>query len=662
MSTAVYESKDEKTLSIPPEESGCDLTGVTFTWRATLVGASMGCVVGAGNIYLGLKTGFGTSASLFSSIASFGIFKAVERAGGAHFGMAENCAAQTAASAAGSVSGGFIAPIPAMFRLGLLARLSESWPVLLIWTMTGSLFALFFAVPLRSYFIIQQNLPYPSPTAVAHTIRALHSGSEGDSTAQLKWIFGSFCASFSHRLLSLFMPFLAKTHLLYGIGAATGSDLLKRIDLFYGWKFEASGALVGAGVMLGINASLSIAASNTLLWGVLSPVLMSSGVVSDKSPFGFPEKGITVQSWGLWVGIVIVLCASLADILSQYSTLWKAAKSSFSSLNNLASHVLPLKRREVETICDPEPKENLVPTWLWASGMAVTGSVVLALLSLSFGLSIETGILAIVLGLGFSLVGCQCSATTDINPTGVLAKGSQVIFSALPAASPAAAQMSSLCAGALTASCATQAVDMVGDLKAGHLLKASPRGLVYSQLLGSVFGSFSSIGIFYLFASVYPCIAMGPVDGQVCEFPAPIASAWVGVTRALTSGIGSFIPMSCRIACLVFGLMTIVSTILKHTLLKKHAYLMPNWNAFGIGFFIPIPSMGYALLLGAVGGILFRRLNPAKWQLVGIVMAAGLMAGEGISGIFIALLSFGGITPNTMATGFACPDFSPAKC
>lgn len=94
-------------------------------------------------------------------------------------------------------------------------------------------------------------------------------------------------------------------------------------------------------------------------------------------------------------------------------------------------------------------------------------------------------------------------------------------------------------AGSIAEQTASHAVDMVGDLKTGHILGASPLSQFWAQLAGSFLGIWLSVAIFILFATAYPCIT--DLDVHCTAFGMPAAQAWRSVTEAVTR------PEVCRI-------------------------------------------------------------------------------------------------------------------
>jgi hypothetical protein len=184
-----HESEDAALLNdgnpFPPMPGEIEETQ-QLTVRAVVIGSLLGLVVGASNIYLGLKTGkssawcrgmqrsprrfsirltdpsqfigFTFGASLFGAIFGFAILKPLshilpERFGGGYFGPKENCTVQTAATAAGGLTGLFVAAVPAMYQLKLLKSPKEDIGRLFLLTAITAFYGFFFAIPLRKYYI-----------------------------------------------------------------------------------------------------------------------------------------------------------------------------------------------------------------------------------------------------------------------------------------------------------------------------------------------------------------------------------------------------------------------------------------------------------------------------------------------------------------------------
>ena len=129
-----------------------------FTARAVVIGCLIGGIVSAMNIYFGLRTGWGFGGSLIAAILSYSFFHVLSTK--EEFGVLETNIAQTAGSAAGSMSStaGLVACIPAMKMLGYELSIYE----LFFWALSVAYLGVFFAVPLRAQMVVVEKLRFPT--------------------------------------------------------------------------------------------------------------------------------------------------------------------------------------------------------------------------------------------------------------------------------------------------------------------------------------------------------------------------------------------------------------------------------------------------------------------------------------------------------------------
>lgn len=166
------------------------------------------------SLYLGLKTGWTFGASLFGSIFGFGILKPLSRIlpkhfGGGYFGPKENVCVQSTATAAGSLGLLFTSGFPAAYQIGLLGASPQAdFGKLVTFTACCAYYGMFFAVPLRKFYILKQKLVFPSAVAAAHTIRSLHTGKNAEANARKKTnaLIIAFCCAIVWRVVSEYAP------------------------------------------------------------------------------------------------------------------------------------------------------------------------------------------------------------------------------------------------------------------------------------------------------------------------------------------------------------------------------------------------------------------------------------------------------------------------
>ena len=233
-----------------------------LTIRSLVVGTALGCVIAASNVYLGLKTGFTFGASLFGAILGYSILKLMqkvlpEKLGGGFFGPRENCTIQTAATAAGSLTGMYVAAVPAMYQLDLLHDPLKDFGRLITFSAVSAYYGVFFAIPLRKFYILKQKLIFPSPTATAYTVRSLHApGGELTAKKQSRALLYSFAAAFVFVVVNQYASgILMDWHIFYWL-YTWGWKRALVVDN-WGWIIEWTPAFLGAGMLSGMNASYS---------------------------------------------------------------------------------------------------------------------------------------------------------------------------------------------------------------------------------------------------------------------------------------------------------------------------------------------------------------------------------------------------------------------
>ncbi|KAG8905045.1 hypothetical protein FRB99_000781 [Tulasnella sp. 403] len=671
--------------SLPPETQ-------VLTWRAVLVGSFLGLIVGASNIYLGLKTGFSFGASLFGAIFGFAIIKPLSRIlsekwGGGYFGPKENCTVQSAATAAGGLTTLFVAAVPAMYHLGLMKTPSEDINKLFLLTAISAFYGLFFAVPLRKYYILQQKLVFPTPTATAYTIQSLHAttspSARRTANKKINIIASSFVFSLTFKTIASYVPgMLWDWHIFWWLyrWGMEGAVSLESWGWWIADSKEFTPAFYAAGALSGLNASWSFMIGTILAWGVIGPLTVATGVAvgqpvdSDKMPGMMNYMSMTSKDpihspspryWMLWPGVMVMLVYSFVEVLWSSPAFYRSfagAATRIQETFELTSTFrrLPMDNNtslvgETEPI-DPAPPHEQIKTWQWTSGLLISSLSTLIVGKWFFDVDFGVGIVALFLAFIFSFIGVQSSGTTDVNPVGTIAKASQLVVGGITRSQGLdikKAQKTNLLAGAIASQAASHSVDMVGDLKTGHLLSASPASQFWAQVGGSFIGIWLSVILFVLFASAYPCIT--DLSIECSAFGMPAVTAWRSVTEAVTKPELP-IPPSSAVTAAILGILAGITVPVKNLYVPpQYRAWVPNWSAIGLGFVVPQTYYPLAMVIGAHIASSWETINPASWEVWGYSLSAGLIAGEGIGGVVIALLVILGLDGSILGSSLGCP-------
>ncbi|KAI0821904.1 oligopeptide transporter [Trametes gibbosa] len=670
-----------KPFPIDPDE---EVETHQLTFRAIFVGCCLGAIVGASNIYLGLKTGFTFGPQLFGAIFGYAIIKPLSKALpesgllgrflGGPFGPKENCTVQSAATAAGGIGILFVSAVPAMYRLDLLSELPKmDIGKLIALTVCASFYGVFFVIPLRKYYIVKQKLTFPTPAATAITIRALHNSRTGAVAARKKSLalLYSFVAVFVYKVMTGYAPGLIfDWHIgwtLYRLGFTSIIALEN-----YGWFIEFTPAFFGAGMLSGLNASWSFLGGSVLAWGIIAPSLVKNGLAfgtpaSDEFPlvsyvglsFSNPDKYITAPSpryWLLWPGVLMMLLYSFADLGMNSGDIVRNIRKA--GINwNVLSWFRDDPNYNADDDEDLSPREDRVPTLWWTTGLLASTIMSCAILATMFNMNVGEAILSLVLGFAFSFIGVQSAGTTDVNPISTVAKATQLIFGGVSKGASLAsgpAQTVNLTAGVIAAGSAAQSTDMCGDLKTGYLLRAKPRNQFIAQLCGATIAVFLNVGLFILFTTASPCILHPPETGE-CTYGAPSVSAWAAVAIAVTAPKLP-IPKSSGYTAIALGIFAVISVVAKHLWIpKKHWHWVPNWNAVGLAFVVPQVYYSLAMGAGSLFNFFWARRSPAGFDMYMFAVAAGMLAGEGLGGVLQALLAVAKVDGGLYGTAIGCP-------
>ncbi|KAF8306035.1 oligopeptide transporter [Clavulina sp. PMI_390] len=684
---------DEKLIEVKgdpfPIDPSVPVEDHQLTVRALVVGSVLGAIVGASNIYLGLKTGFTFGPQLFGAIFGFVALKWAAPIIGGHgpgwlvgdkkFGPKENVTVQTAATSAGGIGIIFVGAIPAMYRLGLLSEEpSQDTGRLIALTICVAYYGVFFVIPLRKYYVLKQKLVFPTPSATAYTIRSLHTiGGEIAARKKAWMLTWSFTSAFCWKVVSEYAPgIMWDWHIGWTMYQLGWTSLIRLEN--WGWWIEFTPAFFGAGMLSGMNASWSFFAGAVLAWGIIGPATVSTGLTFG-TEYGYDNRvsytalqfkavetgKVSPRYWLLWPGVLIMIVYSFVEVgLSSRKAISRMAgdMSSFGrTWRNWRNRNDPNFIREADDgeIFDPAPPEDQVPFWAWTGGLLISVIITCAIASTQFHMNVGEVILALIFGFLFSFLAVQSAGDTDINPVSTVAKASQLIFGGIgkgQGLQVTKGETINLVAGVLSGGSAAQSTDMTGDLKTGHLLSAKPKNQFVAQLTGATVAVFLNVGLFILFCKSAPCILYpDPTGQQQCTYGAPSVAAWAAVAEAVAAPVFP-VPSSSGYTAIGLSIAAALTVFAKHFYIpQKYWHYIPNWNAIGLGFVVPQVYYPIAMIFGATMVHLWEKRSPKSFEMYGFALAAGLVAGEGMGGVLNALLAVANVDGGHYGTAVGCP-------
>lgn len=558
--------------------------GPEFTFRAILSGSFVGALVVAGDMYIGLKLGFTAGNAILAAILCF----AIVRGFGGRLSILENNVGQTLASGSASM-GIMVSVVPAMFMLGYRIGTAQ----LMVWLFLVSAIGVLFAVPLRKQFVVMEALPFPTGTACAATIRAMHAkGQSALRQARILGLSGLVAAAVTwfRDGLPSFIPGVVMFP--FGIGGIPAGKLSLGVNF--------SPMLIGAGLLIGPRIGASLFLGGVLGFAVLAPVLANAHVIEGTS-------GSQITHWTMWLGIPMMVTAGFVSLFLKRSMVMKTFHS--------------MKEATAAGRNDGE-----FPFRLWAGGIVAGGIITALVMDVTLAIPFWMGIVAIALSFVLAVIAVRAYGETDISPIGTMGHTTQILFGGI---APGQTLTNVMTAG-VTAGCANTAVTMMQDLKAGYLLGSTPRKLVYAQFIGICVGSVVAVPVFYALVGAY---------GLGSEaLPAPAAILWSGVAKLLSQGL-SGLPGYSWLALLAGSIIGILLGFLESGRWRRY---VPSPLGIGIGLVVPA-LFTITVFIGSLAGVVLSRLFP-KWTEDSLLpLASGFIAGEAILGVVIAALMVSGV-------------------
>lgn len=573
-----------------------------LTVRAVLMGSVLGAVLSLTNLYVGLKAGWGFGVAITACILSYAIWAGLRKVGIAKTDMTilENNCMQSTASAAGYSTGTTLISAFSAYLMITGTRLPLG--VTLAWVFLMAVLGVTMAIPMKRQMINVEQLRFPSGTAAAETLKALHStGEKGMRAARaLGWAGGlaglSTFLTDGLRLVSTKLEPYSLSALVTHLNQwVFGPAWVGRTVMFL-WDpiFIAAGALIGPRV------GLSMLFSATLGWAVFVPILQSQGILEGT---GYRA----VVQWTLWGGTACMVSSGLLSFLLQ----WKTSLRAFQNLGGMF-------RRGGRV----DPLESIEAPMSWFMVGQVGSLVALGwLANATLGIPYWLALLALGMSFVLSLVACRVTGETDTTPIGAMGQITQLTIGAIH---PGSATTTLMSANVVSGS-AIASADLLTDLKSGYLLGAHPRRQFLAQFAGIFVGTLVTVLAFNIM------VPNAQVLGSD-QFPAPAAQNWRAVALAMSQGIAGLAPVK-KWSIGLGALVGVLLAILPRLLPKQQKYLP---SAAGVG--LAWTFHWYYSLLFCMGGLAawwLERRAPRKAEEFTFPVASGVIAGGSLVGVLL---------------------------
>ena len=580
------------------------------TPELTVTSVIMGCILavifGAANAYLGLRVGMTVSASIPAAVISMGVIRVILRRNS----ILESNMVQTIGSAGESLAAGAIFTMPALFLWAEEGLTSKPGIVeITLIALCGGILGVLFMVPLRNALIVKEHatLLYPEGTACADVLLA---GEEGGANAST--VFSGM------GLAAVFKFVVDGLKLLPADVSAAFKSFKGEIGM------EVYPALLGVGYIVGPKIASYMFTGSLIGWMVIIPLICLFGPDTWMYP---AAEGTTIAQlyanggaaaiWSTYVkyigagaiatGGIISLIKSLPLIVTTFRDSMKSMKGSKNTSTERTAQDLPMQFILLGVIA------MVFIIWIVpAIPVTLLGACIIVVFGFFFA-TVSSRMVGLV-GSSNNPVSGMAIATLLIATFAIKSSGKTGIDGMTAA----------IAVGSVICIIAAIAGDTSQDLKTGYLLGATPKKQQMGEMLGVVVSGLAIGGVLYLLDAAW--------GYGTAEIPAPQAQ----LMKMIVEGImGGNLPWG-----LVF-----VGVFLAICLEILRIPVMP----FAIGLYLPIYLNATIMIGGIVRGLLDRRKGVDEKTKTaqatdGTLYCAGMIAGEGLVGILLAIFAVVGIS------------------
>ncbi len=629
-----------------------------LTIKAILLGIVLSVLLSAANAYLGLLAGMTVSASIPAAVISLALLRFFRKRN-----ILENNMVQTCASAGESLAAGVIFTFPALILMG--AWTSFDWVQTTVIAGVGGILGVLFTIPLRRALVVDSELKFPEGVATAELLKAGEQGVKGASGAI---VFGG-------ALGAIFK--IGDTGLKIWTGVLEGARRAGDSIVYFGSNL--SPALLGVGYIVGLNIAVLVFIGGALNWYIAIPIISgmqewpvyehiegaaawNQFVVPADSPMIGQAVGAESWAYTIWskqtryLGVGAMVVGGVWALVRMFPSLIRGISAGFIAYRERRSGKSHVERTEID-----------VPMQ-WVGTVLMLATVPLFLI---FGwvtslwwIAAFMSVIMLIAGFLFSsvaaymagLVGSSNNPISGVTIATLLA--SSFLLLAVGMVAPGG-PVAAILIGAVVCCAAAIGGDNLQDLKSGHILGATPWKMQVMQVVGVVAAAVVMAPVLTLLLKAYG-IGSIAVEGQT-PLEAPQASLMASVAEGV---FGKGLPWG--IVFIGMGIAGVV-IILDLLLEKRRCAFRTPVLAVAVGVYLPLELAGPILIGGVIHWLIHGRhknreqmeeeysadmrdlrLNSER---NGLLMAAGLITGEAILGILLAIPLVFAQGRNPMAIG-----------
>lgn len=591
-----------------------------LTVKAVLLGAMLSIVLSAANAYFGLFAGLTVSASIPAAVISMAILKLFRNSN-----VLENNLVQTAASAGEALAAGVIFTIPALVLMGYWEKFNYFETTLI--AISGGVLGVLFTIPLRNALIVREALKFPEGVATAEVLK---TGDAGGKSVRFI-LFGAIVGALfkiADSVLNLWGSIFEKAVLLGNKGY-----------LYYGMSL--SPALISVGYIVGLNTALLVFLGGVISWYIAIPAY----IAYNGAPEGMDAVSAGYEVWSSqirYLGVGAMVVGGLWTLISLRKTLLYALSSGISAFQEDT-------RKTEETI---RTERDAPMSWVIIGvGLMVVPIALIYLgvikttmlsLAMTFVMIIAGFLFSAVAGYMAGLVGSSNNPISGVTIATILLT-SLILAAILGTDQPMVGAAVSILVGAVVACASAIGSDNMQDLKAGHILGATPFKQQIMQMIGVVAGALVIAPVLNYLLEAYGIGA--PTPGQPNSLTAPQAGLMQSVATGIFSGDlpWNMVYTGAGIGAVIIAIDQVMRKI-------GSSFKLPVL-AVAVGIYLPF-QLDSSIFIGGLLAYFSAQYMKKKsagsspeaakaaiesGQNAGLLAAAGLITGEALMGVLVAI-------------------------
>ncbi len=581
-----------------------------LTVTAIIMGVLLSVIFGAANAYLGLRVGMTVSASIPAAVISMGVIRILLRKNS----ILESNVVQTIGSAGESLAAGAIFTLPALFLWAAEGKMDKPNLIeITLIALIGGLLGVFFMVPLRNALIVKEHgvLPYPEGTACAEVLLA---GEEGGANASTVFAGMGFAAIFKFIIDGLKVVSGEITLAFKGFAGAIGTQIYP--------------AVMSVGFICGPRISSYMFAGGVLSWMVLIPLIVLFGADAILYPGTDTIGNIFAASGasGIWssyiryIGAGALAAGGIISLVKSLPLIVKTFAGAMKSMSGagVASNLRTERDMNMKVVLIAIGVLTLAVWLVPAIPVTLIGAIIVVIFGFFFA-AVSSRMVGLVGSSNNPVSGMAIAtlliATLILKFTGGISADSDM-------AVLAEGMRSAIAIGSIICIVSAIAGDTSQDLKTGYLLGATPKKQQIGEIIGVSAAALAIGATLYLLDSAW---GFGSE-----ELAAPQAT----LMKLIIEGVmGGNLPWGLVLVGVCIAVVVEVIGI----------PVLP----FAIGVYLPV-QLNACIMVGGLLRLLVDKLKKPEEekkaiQNDGILFCSGMIAGEGLVGILLALLAVFGV-------------------